>query len=67
MPMKTDHLQDISTDLQKAFLTLHTKNEIFAFLRDLLTEDEIVELSLRFDIAQRLHSGQHYKDIERLT
>lgn len=61
--MKIDHLQKISTDLQKAFLQLTSKSDVFSFLRDLLTEDEIVELSLRFDIAQRLYRGQHYTDI----
>lgn len=65
--METDHLQHISTELQKAFLQLKTKHEVFAFLRDLLTEDEIVELSLRLDIAQRLHRGQIYTDIEQET
>ncbi|MEI6775245.1 MAG: Trp family transcriptional regulator [bacterium] len=65
--MKTDHLQKISTDLQQALLQLHTRHDVFSFLRDLLTADEIVELSLRFDIAQRLYRGHHYKDIEQET
>ena len=65
--METDHLQKISLDLQKAFLQLHTKYEVFAFLRDLLTEDEIVEFSLRLDIAKRLSQGENYKHIEKET
>jgi uncharacterized protein YerC len=65
--METDHLQNISLDLQKAFLQLKTKHDVFAFLRDLLTEDEIVEFSLRFDIAQRLFQGENYKQIEKET
>ena len=52
--METAHLEKISADVQKAFLQLKTKHEVFMFLRDLLTEDEIVEFSLRFDIAKRL-------------
>ena len=52
--MEIQHLQKISEPLQKAFFQLKTKNDIFNFLRDLLTEDEIVELSQRLDIAQRL-------------
>ncbi len=52
--MDTHHLQDISGPLQKAFLTLKTKHDVFRFLRDLLTQEEIIEFSQRFDIAQRL-------------
>ena len=52
--MGTAHLQKTSLDLQRAFLQLHSKHEVFAFLRDLLTEDEILEFSLRLDIAKTL-------------
>lgn len=65
--METHHLQKLSLDLQKAFLQLKTKHEVFAFLRDLLTEDEIVEFSLRFTIAQKLWQGENYKHIEKET
>lgn len=65
--MGNSHLQEISLDLQKAFLQLKNKNEVFAFLRDLLTEDEIVEFSLRFSIAKKLHQWQNYKEIEKNT
>lgn len=65
--METNHLQKISLDLQRAFLQLKTKQEVFAFLRDLLTEDEIVEFSLRLDIAKRLSQGENYKHIEKET
>ena len=65
--METAHLQKISLDLQKAFLQLKTKSDVFSFLRDLLTEDEIVEFSLRFAIAKKLHAWQNYKEIEQKT
>ena len=65
--METSHLENISADVQKAFLQLKTKHEVFMFLRDLLTEDEIVEFSLRFDIAKRLSAWQQYKNIEQQT
>lgn len=65
--METHHLQEISLDLQRAFLQLKTKHDVFAFLRDLLTEDEIVEFSLRFTIAQKLWEGENYKQIEKET
>lgn len=65
--METDHLQKISLDLQNAFLQMKTKADVFSFLRDILTADEIVEFSLRLDIAKRLHQGQNYKEIEKTT
>ena len=65
--METTHLQDISWDLQKAFLHLKTKHDVFTFLRDLLTEDEIVEFSLRFAIAKKLYTWENYKQIEQKT
>lgn len=60
-------LQEKSKDLQKAFLLLKNEDEVFCFLRDLLTEDEISEFSQRLDIAQRLEKRQSYKDIEKET
>lgn len=65
--MENHHLQKVSLPLQEAFLKLKTPKAVFNFLRDLLTEDEIVEFSLRFDIAKKLHSWEIYKDIERET
>jgi len=65
--MDTQHLQKISEPLQKAFLFLKTKNDVFNFLRDLLTQEEIIELSQRLDIAQRLKRGEIYKKIENET
>lgn len=65
--MDSHHLQKISLDLQEAFLSLKNKHDVFSFLRDLLTEDEIAEFSLRFDIAKRLHAGENYKAIEHTT
>jgi len=65
--MEITYLKKISIDVQKAFLQLETKNDVFMFLRDLFTEDEIVELSLRFDIAKRLQNWENYKKIEKIT
>ena len=65
--MEVAYLQKISLDLQQAFLQLKTKHDVFLFLRDLLTEDEIVEFSLRFSIAQKLWQGENYKHIEKET
>jgi len=52
--MDIPHLQKISEALQKAFLQLKTKQDVFNFLRDILTQEEIIEISQRLDIARRL-------------
>lgn len=65
--MENLQLQKISSNLQKSFLKLNTPKQVFNFLRDLLTQDEIIELSLRLDIAHRLHNWQNYKEIEKIT
>lgn len=48
-------LQKKSLNLQKSFLKLKTPKQVFNFLRDLLTEDEILEFSQRLEIATRLY------------
>ncbi|HMS91121.1 MAG TPA: YerC/YecD family TrpR-related protein [Candidatus Absconditabacterales bacterium] len=65
--MDIHHLQKVSEPLQKAFLQLTSKHEVFNFLRDLLTQEEIIELSQRLDIAYRLQKGEIYKKIEEET
>ncbi|MCX6824587.1 MAG: YerC/YecD family TrpR-related protein [candidate division SR1 bacterium] len=65
--MDNRHLEKASLNLQKSFLLLKTKREVFSFLRDLLTPDEIMEFSLRLSIAQKLSKGEQYKMIEEST
>ncbi len=65
--MDNTQLQKISSNLQKSFLKLKTTKQVFNFLRDLLTEDEIIEFSQRLDIATQLYQWQNYKEIEKST
>lgn len=60
-------LQKKSEKLQKALLCMKSKNEFFCFLRDLLTEDEILEFTQRLEIAEKLHNKESYKEIEKQT
>lgn len=48
-----------------AFLFLNDANEIFAFLRDILTQEEMKEFQQRLDIAVRLHYKTPYTEIEK--
>jgi uncharacterized protein YerC len=65
--MIVKNLKKISDNLQNALLQIHTKEDMFNFLRDLLTEDEIIEFSQRLDIAQKLYNNISYKKIEKET
>jgi uncharacterized protein YerC len=59
------NLQRKSEKLQKAFLCMKNEDEIFCFLRDLLTEDEILEFTQRLEIAEKLYNKESYKEIEK--
>ena len=48
-----------------SFLFLNDANETFAFLRDILTEEEMKEFQQRLDIAVRLYYKTPYTEIEK--
>ena len=58
-------LKKQTKNLCNAFLFLNDANEIFDFLRDILTEDEMKEFQQRMDIAVRLHYKTPYTEIEK--
>ncbi len=53
--------------LARAFLSMQDSKEMKAFLRDLLTESEIVEFSNRFYAARAIAGSTHYAAIEEAT
>lgn len=69
MPATKDNsltqLKKTTKNLCNAFLFLNDANEIFSFLRDLLTEEEMKEFQQRLDIAVRLHYKTPYTQIEK--
>ena len=54
-------------DLIKAILALDNKNEARNFLRDLMTEREIIEFGNRWKAAQMLNDRASYVEIENKT
>lgn len=54
-----------SKDLLKAFLSLHTEEEAMAFFRDLMTEKEIAEFDMRWEVAKMLDAGMSFIEIEQ--
>jgi len=54
-------------DLSNAILKLKNRNEALMFLRDLLTESELIEFGNRFKAAQMLKEEIPYSKIEKET
>jgi TrpR-related protein YerC/YecD len=50
------------------YLSLESdKDRLFSFLRDLLSQKEIIEFSKRFEVAKMLNEKKSYKEIEEKT
>jgi TrpR-related protein YerC/YecD len=54
-------------ELARVFLLLEKEEEARAFLRDIMTEGELLELSKRWSAAQMLNDGIPYTTIVRET
>ena len=57
----------LSEELYTAILSLKTLDEAQRFFRDLLTEEEIVEFSKRWQVARMLDEGIPYTTIQEKT
>ncbi len=53
--------------LAKAILTLDSPQEVKNFLRDLLTEEELLEIGKRWQAARMLHNKIPYQTIQKET
>ncbi len=51
----------------QAILSCGNQVQLENFLADVLTESEIKEFSMRFDVARRLQAGERYADIADAT
>jgi TrpR-related protein YerC/YecD len=51
----------------EAMLAIDSKDEMQNFLRDVMTEKEIVEISARLEAARMLQAGSTYTDITAAT
>ena len=60
-------MNNIDKKFFQTFLTLENDKEVRAFLLDLLTEQEVLELSKRFQAARMLSEGNSYIEIEKDT
>jgi TrpR-related protein YerC/YecD len=53
--------------LLKAFASLETPDEMYAFLQDVCTIREIHDMAQRLAVARLLASGEHYNRIQEAT
>jgi TrpR-related protein YerC/YecD len=65
--MKNNELKTYFDDIITVLSKMNDKTELFNFLRDLLSEKEILEFSNRFKVAQMLKEKVSYKQIEEKT
>ncbi len=63
--MKWDTPQ--SRELFRVILSLKSINETQRFFRDLLTEEEIIEFTKRWQVANLLYDGVPYSEIQKQT
>ena len=62
------HWHNASTDaLCEALLSLRTKEECYAFLEDICTIKETLDISQRLTVAKMLRSGVSYNTISRVS
>ncbi len=54
-------------NLLKVILSLQDMEEMKSFLRDLMTDQEIIEFGNRWQAAQMLYKGISYSEIEKTT
>ena len=60
---KNDIWKEISPELIKAFLSLKNEDELKAFFRDLMSERDLRELQMRWDVAKKLDAGVPFTQI----
>ncbi|MDD2870905.1 MAG: YerC/YecD family TrpR-related protein [Candidatus Gracilibacteria bacterium] len=65
--MKNNELMKLSDNIITVLSQMNTQTDVFNFLRDLLSEKEIIEFSRRFDVALLLDQKVPYTQIEEKT
>lgn len=57
-------IEEKSPDLIQAFLSLKNEDELKAFFRDLMSERDLREFAMRWEIAKMLDSGMSFTQIQ---
>lgn len=56
-----------SPDLIKAFLSLKNEDELKAFFRDMMSERDLREFAMRWEVAKKLDAGVSFLQIQEET
>ena len=62
-----DEVEQKSPDLLDVFLSLKDKTELKAFFRDLMSERDLREFAMRWEVAKMLDAGVTYEQIQEKT
>lgn len=62
-----DEVAEKSPDLIKAFLSLKNEADLKAFFRDLMSERDLREFAMRWEVAKMLDAGVTYEKINEKT
>ena len=62
-----DEVKEKSPDLIEAFLSLKNEDELKAFFRDLMSERDLREFAMRWEVAKMLDAGVTYEQIQEKT
>lgn len=65
--MDNTQLVQISDDITFCLSNMNNQKDVFNFLRDILSEKEIVECARRFEVAKLLDQKVPYAQIEQKT
>lgn len=57
-------IQQKSPDLIQAFLSLKNEEELKAFFRDLMSERDLREFAMRWEVAKKLDAGVPFSQIQ---
>jgi TrpR-related protein YerC/YecD len=60
-------IQQKSPDLIKAFLSLKNEDELKAFFRDMMSERDLREFAMRWEVAKKLDAGVSFLQIQEET
>ena len=60
-------IEQKSPDLLKVFLSLKNEDELKAFFRDLMSERDLREFAMRWEVAKKLYAGVSFTQIQEET
>ncbi len=60
-------IEQKSPDLIKAFLSLKNEEELKMFFRDLMSERDLREFAMRWEVAKKLDAGETYEQIQKTS